>query len=371
MNIVYYSYDHVLNPFCGGGGAYRDRMIHLQLAHKHTVRFFCGKFKGARNHSEDGIDFVYLGWGSNYLISRMSFALYATLHSLFITADVIVIGFSVFSPVMTFLFRRKKCVIELFHLTKTAPFRKYSIFGLFPYCAEKIALAGGSYFICINKALAETIKQSYPGKNVCTVYTGFDHRLLSKDIVDDGYILSMGRIDIHMKGIDLLIDAFEIISASFPRHSLVIAGRGSPHDVTWLKKRIEGSPVREKIVFKENVSDNEKILLFHHATFVCMPSRFEGWCIAAIEAAASSKATLGTRIVGLGESIRHDETGLLVAPEDKDELADKIRLLLSDHTLRKRLGTNGYSWAQHFTWEKIAEAQEQFYLSIVGRKTGG
>jgi glycosyltransferase involved in cell wall biosynthesis len=75
--------------------------------------------------------------------------------------------------------------------------------------------------------------------------------------------------------------------------------------------------------------------------------------------------------VGLSESIRHNETGLLVTPEDRYELADKAKLLLSDNDLRKRLGINGYSWAQHFTWKKIAEAQEQFYLSIINRKTDG
>jgi glycosyltransferase involved in cell wall biosynthesis len=369
MNIAYYSYDHVLNPMCGGGGAYRDLIIHKHLAARHTVRFYCGNFKGAHRYSEEGIAFAFLGWGMNYLMSRISFALLATIHSLFVKADVIVVAYSVFSPVPTFLLRKRKTIIELFHLTKTAPFRKYSLFGLLPYLAETIALAAGTRFICINAELARLIKKTGDTKKVCTVYTGFDHRLLSKNVTDDNYILSMGRIDIHMKGIDLLIDSFEVISASFPDQKLVIAGRGSLHDVAWLKNRIGRSPVKEKIFFKENIPEEEKIFLFHHATFVCMPSRFEGWCIAAIEAAASSKASLGTHIMGLNESIRHNETGLLVPPENKNELAEKMGLLLNDKDLRKQLGDNGYAWAHNFTWEKIAEKQEQFYLSIVNDRS--
>jgi glycosyltransferase involved in cell wall biosynthesis len=96
-----------------------------------------------------------------------------------------------------------------------------------------------------------------------------------------------------------------------------------------------------------------------------MPSRFEGWNIAAIEAAASSKATLGTRIQGLNDSIKENETGLLVPPEDVDALAEKMALLLSDPALRKKLGKNGYAWAQNFTWEKVAKIQEEFYLEVI------
>jgi glycosyltransferase involved in cell wall biosynthesis len=98
-----------------------------------------------------------------------------------------------------------------------------------------------------------------------------------------------------------------------------------------------------------------------------MPSRYEGWNIAAIEAAASSKATLGTRIHGLTDAIKENETGLLVRPESIDELSEKMQLLLSDGTLRERLGKNGYVWAQQFTLERVAKIQEDFYLEVAGK----
>lgn len=364
MNIVYYSYDHVSNPLCGGGGAYRDLMIHRQIAQRHTVRFFCGKFKGARNYSEGGITFSFLGSAANYLVSRVTYAFLATIHALFVKADLIVIGYSVFSPVISFLLRNRNAIIEIYHMTGLGPFRKYSIFGIAPFLAEQLALTGGKHFICINSALADVIRTTYKKRSVRTVYTGFDTGLLSGVDGDKNYILFFGRIDIYMKGIDLLIDAFEKISGTFKHYRLVLAGRGSLHDVAWLKNRIKTSPDRDRISFYENVSDREKNDLYHNATFVCLPSRFEGWCIAAIEAAASSKATLGMRISGQSESIREDETGILVAPEDTDELAQKMSLLLSDGNMRARLGNNGPEWARNFTWEKISAHQEDYYISV-------
>ncbi|MGA2507138.1 MAG: glycosyltransferase family 4 protein [Chitinispirillaceae bacterium] len=284
---------------------------------------------------------------------------------MFVRADVIVICYSIFSPVLAFLLRRKKTVLEIFHLAQKEPFRKYSVFGSLPYLFEQCALLFGKNILCINREMAEYIAGKYRNKNISTVYTGFDNQLLSENQLDDNYILSMGRIDVHMKGLDLLIDAFERIVSVFPRVRLIIAGRGSQHDTAWVRNRIRKSAVATNMLFKENVSDAEKTMLFHQATFVCIPSRFEGWCITAIEAAASSKATIGTRITGLTESIHENETGLIVPPENTIELVEAMARLLSDTALRNRLGMNGYKWAQNFSWEIIARAQEQFYLSVI------
>lgn len=366
MKIAFYSYDHVANPDCGGGGAYRDLMINTLLASRHTIHCYYGRFRGAKPSADHGLRISFLGSSLNYPVSRITYALCATLHSLFVKADVIVICYSIFSPVTSFVFRRKNVALELFHLARIEPFRKYSVFGVIPYLFEQCALLFCKNIICINRGMAEYISRKYKNKNVVTVYTGFDSQMLSEEIADDNYILYFGRIDIHMKGIDLLIDSFEQIAPLFPGVRLIIAGRGTHRDTGWVRNRIRDSAVPDNLVFRENVSDAEKISLFHRATFVCMPSRFEGWCIAAIEAAASSKATIGTRIMGLDESIRDRETGILVAPDNVNELADAMTLLLRDPALRNRLGSNGYRRAvQQFTWDAISRQQEMYYFSCV------
>ena len=101
-----------------------------------------------------------------------------------------------------------------------------------------------------------------------------------------------------------------------------------------------------------------------HALFICIPSRYEGWGIVAIEAAAASKAVIGTNIPGLADAIRADETGLLVPSENPEALASAMNRLLGDAPLRKRLGQAGRKWATQFTWDRTAQAQEQIYLKV-------
>ena len=70
--------------------------------------------------------------------------------------------------------------------------------------------------------------------------------------------------------------------------------------------------------------------LLRRALMVCVPSRYEGWCMVAVEAAAAGKAVLGTDIDGLRDAVRHDETGVLVPPEDVGALAEGMRALIAD-----------------------------------------
>ena len=365
MNIDVYCYDDVNNPRCGGGGAYRELAVHRLIAQRHRVRFYTGNFKGAV--ASDGVNFRYrhLGSGVSYILSRISFSVIATLRSLFSKADIIAVPYSIYSPVLTFLFKPKKTVILFFHITGKEVFNKYGPFGVLPFLAEKAVLAAARHFITLTDSMAEELIRRRPGIHARAGYVSFDTSLLSRSGTDDNYILCFGRIDIRMKGIDILVEAFEKIAGAFPRHRLIIAGRGKESDVAWLRQRAAASPASGRIVLFTNVPDEEKKRLFHAATFVCMPSRFEGWNIAAIEAAASSKATLGTRIHGLTYAIRENETGLLVPPENAAALAEKMELLLKDEPLRRKLGNNGYSWAQKFTLERVASIQEEFYKQTV------
>lgn len=367
MKIVHYAYDDVNNPWCGGGGAYRELMIHRILSVRHTIRFYTGNFSGARNSKENGISFTHLGFKKNYLLSRISFSIIATVHSLFVRADCIVIAYSVFSPVMTFLFRRRKTILEFYHLTNMEPFKKYSLFGIFPWMAERIALIFCRNFLTLTNSMAAYIQQKHPGTHAVSSYTGYDEEVAKRrraPVIQGKYILYFGRIDIHMKGIDILIDAFEHMATTFPQLSLVLAGRGSVTDINWVEKRIRESVFQKQVIFMQNVPNEQKYSLFQHAVFVCMPSRFEGWCISAIEAAACGKATVGTDIMGLRDSIRNTKTGILVLSEHVEELADAMRRLLTDECLRNELGSNGIEWSKNFTWEKVSQLQENFYATI-------
>jgi len=359
-----YCYDDIDNPRCGGGGAMREIKVHQLISARHYVRFFTGNFPGAKNSGEPHFALRHLGLPASYLLSRISFSLIATLKSLFSDADIIAIPYSIYSPVLTFLLKPKKTVVLFFHITGNEVFKKYNVLGIFPWIAEKAALAFGKNYITLTDSMASHLLSKRKNIRAKAGYVSFESSLFSASAAFDEFVLCFGRIDVHMKGLDILIPAFEKIASRFPKYKLIIAGRGQETNVNWVLKRIKDSPYRDRIQCLVNINDDKRKELLQSAAFVCMPSRFEGWNIAAVEAAACSRATLGTRVQGLTDAIKENVTGLLVPPEDVDALAEKMALLLADPGLRERLGKNGYKWAQNFTWEEVAKIQEDFYREV-------
>jgi glycosyltransferase involved in cell wall biosynthesis len=69
--------------------------------------------------------------------------------------------------------------------------------------------------------------------------------------------------------------------------------------------------------------------------------------------------------------VRHDETGLLVEPDDAGALAQALQRLLGDDQLRRAMGDAGRRRAmQRFSWERIVQTLADLYQRIGGGDAG-
>jgi glycosyltransferase involved in cell wall biosynthesis len=114
-----------------------------------------------------------------------------------------------------------------------------------------------------------------------------------------------------------------------------------------LKKQAEGLA---GVTFWGYVDENKKMSLLQSAHVLIVPSVREGFGINVIEAASAGCPAVGYDVPGLRDSIRHSETGYLVA--SADEAAVRIIGLLSNQDEFQRMSTNCRSFAAGFDWEK-------------------
>jgi D-inositol-3-phosphate glycosyltransferase len=128
-----------------------------------------------------------------------------------------------------------------------------------------------------------------------------------------------------------------------------------------VRQLVRQANLEDRVELLGAVDESRKCALLRQALFLCMPSRYEGWGIAAVEAQAAGKAVLGTRISGLRDAVREGETGLLVEAGQPEALAGGMRQLLDQPELRQRLGRQGREWARRFDWDQIARDQEEVY----------
>lgn len=154
---------------------------------------------------------------------------------------------------------------------------------------------------------------------------------------DEHFVYCLGH-PFHVKGVDILLDAFAKISSEFPDYRLIVMGHCRQPALRRWKERAAGI---ERAEFRAPVPEVEVIGYLSRCSMLVNPSRSEGMGRVFIEAMASGKACIGTTVGGIPNVIVDGETGFLVAPEDTDDLAAKLRLLLADPNLRGRMGKAG------------------------------
>jgi glycosyltransferase involved in cell wall biosynthesis len=362
----FYSYDSVENPWCAGGGAYRDfEVLKRQKKDGGEITLYIGAYPGFRPSVKDGIRIRSLGWsGNSYPLSRITYAISANLRVLFSRADVIGHTISIYAPVLAGLLRPRRFYMVFHHFVGGQSFQKLGPIGVIAYLAERLLFRFGRNIIVINRVVEATVRRVNPKANILLSCNGFESNLLRTDPSEaqPPYILFLGRFDIYMKGLDSLLEAFRRFKESprFKDVRLVLAGRASPEAfaaVQALWPEAKADEAGAALELKVNVSPEEKERLLSGCLFFCSPSRFEGFGIAALEASAAGKALLVTETDGFRESVVPDKTGLMGPVGDVDFLVRGMTRLAEEGGLRSALGTAGREWAKGFTWDGVAERE--------------
>lgn len=367
MKILHTTYDDPWNPWLAGGGALRTWQICRRLAERHEVTLVTGRYPGSDEVEErDGVRIERLGAPNSYAVSRLTFGLAATAHLMRADYDLWVYGFSAFAPVFATAARRREALLECFHIMGPHAAEKHPLVGRATPYIESSTLRAYRHVLSISPSVRDTIADIRGSEGLHVVYTGVDDSCFVPPGEESDYILYFGRHDIYTKGLDVLLQALARMQR--PDVRLKMAGRGSDQDREQLRSMAQELGIEAQVELIGSVSDEERRSLYQQAMFVVAPSRYEGWCIAAVEAAAASRAVIGTRIPGLMDAIREGETGDLVEPDDVDGLAAAIGSLLDDPARRQSLGAAGPEWAQRFTWDRISQDQERLYEQVVAQR---
>lgn len=363
MYIGHITYDDMKNPWCGGGGAKRVFEVDRRLGKRHKIKVFTGKYPGARDEIVDSVEYKRVGIGLNYLISRITFSLCLPFFLIRERFDIIVNEFSAYAPSF-FLNRHSENIIAIHHLIGKSPLEKYNIFGIFPYLFERAAGRLYKYIITVSPSVTQIVKDRYKDyKKYRLIYNGVSHDLFSVIPDEEYYIAFLGRIDVYMKGLDTLFEAFSKINDK--SIVLKLAGSGKERDLRELQNLSEKYGISQRVVFLGRISDEDKKDFLRKSLFIVMPSRFEGWGIAAIEASACARAVIGTDIPGLKDAIINKKTGILVENENSDSLAEAMDRLLEYKEEREKYGLNGREYARKFDWDVITQEHEEFYIEVL------
>jgi len=176
-------------------------------------------------------------------------------------------------------------------------------------------------------------------------------------------VVYVGRLQAHNL-IHLVLDAIAQIAARRPAVKLALLGRGAERPR--LERRAAALGIRERVEFAGFVSDAERDEWLARSRVCVCASRKEGFGLTVIEANAVGTPNVASDSPGLRDTVRHGETGFLVADGDAGRFAERIDALLGDDALAERMSRAALAWSQRFDWEIAAGAMEHSLSRAAG-----
>ncbi len=169
-----------------------------------------------------------------------------------------------------------------------------------------------------------------------------------------------GRVERNVKGLDVLLDAWERVCRERPADDLRLLLVGTGGDADWLRQRLERPGLRGVDWRDEYLHDRSALRLRLSAADVFVfPSRHEGFPVAPLEAMACGLPVVAADAPGIPDIFEGGERagGLVVPRGDSEQFARALGRLLDDPAARRRLGQRARE-----------RAESRFSLEAAGRE---
>ncbi len=179
--------------------------------------------------------------------------------------------------------------------------------------------------------------------------------------IDHKFILFVGRFS-KSKGIETLLHACSIIKNELKTQnvSLVIMGVDFGYQDEMLKL-ISNLKLDDNIVVIKNPPRNDVIAAYGQSEFLVLPSHWELSPLVPLESFAFKKPVISTKAHGIPYTVQDKVNGLLVEPDNPNDLSRAMVELLENNDMREKLGLTGYEFV-HKECNCVSMAQNSLEL---------
>lgn len=257
--------------------------------------------------------------------------------------------------------------------------------------AEAAACLESNHLIAVSRSIEQEVQGEYNinSESITTIYNGMDvSRFVTPQTVGSHHppniwgaangrrtVVFGGRID-PQKGLPGLLQSAACVRKTFPNLRYVIAGEDSTPYGCYIKRLAFEVEQLDNIEFVGFLPRNELPELYRLADLAVVPSVYEPFGYAALEAMALGVPVIASATGGLSEIIEHGKSGLLVPltrtaeglSPDVDALTNAQLDLLTQDDMRRRLGEAGRRRViEAFSSERMAHETDLLYKKVLAR----
>lgn len=188
----------------------------------------------------------------------------------------------------------------------------------------------------------------------------FDRQVKRKELGIDATVPTIGCVGNlrRQKNYPNLIKAFAIVREALGKAKLIIVGEGKREDE--LRELIVHLGLEDDVMLLGPRGDVPEIL--KALDVYCLASSYEGLPLSLLEAMLVGLPAVGTEINGTRDVITNGQNGLLVPPNNPEELAKALLRILNDAAYAKILAENGRSYVlEKHGYDKWRESYERLF----------
>jgi glycosyltransferase involved in cell wall biosynthesis len=231
---------------------------------------------------------------------------------------------------------------------------------------EKKLLAAASFIHCIGSSEVDGLNKIYSNNKTVLIPYGFDMPAIKTINLDDSakFIIGFcGRLDVFTKGLNELVDGFQLFLNHNPNAQLWLIGDSK--EKAALQKRVQLAGIESQVIFYGSKYGDEKLHLLQQCTVFAAPSRNEGLPAAVLEAAALGLPCLVTEATNTGLAIHKYNAGVVINTSHSIAIAQGLKTLFNAMQHKKEKATiqqNAKKMIiEYFNWNSTLNELEKVY----------
>lgn len=230
--------------------------------------------------------------------------------------------------------------------------------------------------VAVSKRTRDECSADYgiPGEKISVIYNGVDldefnpqltrSRIRNKlSLGENPVVLAVGTATIR-KGVQYLLRSMLDVTGKLPEARLIVVGSRRYYDQ--LQSLADYLGIQKRVIFLGPVAREELPFYYAACDVVAVPSTYEAFPVVVLEALASGKPVVASRVGGIPEAIEPGRNGILVDPGDTRQLSDALLTILSDDHIRDGMGRVARLDAESkYDWKKIADRYVAEFKSLL------
>ncbi|MCK4527251.1 glycosyltransferase family 4 protein [candidate division WOR-3 bacterium] len=199
---------------------------------------------------------------------------------------------------------------------------------------------------------------------IAVIHNGIDTNKFipkEKENSDRIRVLWIGRF-VPGKGVEYLINAFNILVYDFPGSEFFMVGQGALKEK--IKQKIRDFDLDKHVVIRDFIPNSKLVEIYQNSDVFVLSSLNEGVPRTILEAMACGIPIVCTELPQLVDVVKG--CGLLVPVRDSEALADVISKVISDKELAQKLGETGRRRvAENYSWDDTVKKTIQLYEELI------